>query len=539
MAAVQGDAGLTMTGDLPGTLRYMSPEQARGRRDLVDRRTDVYSLGATLYELLTLEPAVTCPDRAQVPHVITENEPIAIRRVNPAVPVDLATIVAKAMRKDPSARYDTAWELAEDLARYAQGLPIAARPVGPIARGWRWCRREPVRAALAASLVLALAGGFAGITWNWREAVRQKGLVTRERDQKEAQRALAEAASQKAASAEKTALLEAAKAKAINGFLTEKLLVQVDPANNPIPKQVTMLEVLDRAAGEVGQSFAGQPETEAVIRVAICRIYHDLGELAKGEVHARAAYALLRDRHGDLDAERLDAMMESGHMLRHLNRYDEAQVLLGQAVNETRSILGPRHVLALEAQGHAADLLLAQNRLDEAERAFRHVVDESRIVRGPRAKQTLGWLSSLGYVLMAEHKHDEAERVLREVVALDQETLGPRHPTTLAALDNLAHLLDHEGRQAEAAAVLQPALVAIREVYGPDHRITLNATRILGSLLQQKGQLAEAEPLMRACWEGQCRTLGAEHAATLDTAKRLDAIVKLRAKTTAAAITPH
>ena len=174
MADVQGDAGLTLSGDLPGTLRYMSPEQATGQRAMVDRRTDIYSLGATLYELLTLQPAVAGSDKAEIIRRIAEEEPVPIRRLNPAVPVDLATIVTKAISKDPASRYETALKLADDLDRFLDGRPIAARPVGPLARSWRWCRRKPVQAGLAAALVLALVGGFAGITWNWREAVRQK-----------------------------------------------------------------------------------------------------------------------------------------------------------------------------------------------------------------------------------------------------------------------------------------------------------------------------------------------------------------------------
>ena len=520
MADVQGDIGLTLTGDLPGTLRYMSPEQARGRRDLVDRRTDVYSLGATLYELLALQPAVACPDRAHILHAIAEEEPIPIRRLNPAVPVDLATIVAKAMRKHPTERYDTAWELAEDLVRYAHGLPIAARPVGPVARTWRWCRREPVRAGLAASLFLALAGGFAGITWNWREAVRQKGLVIQERDQKEAQRALAEVARTEAAGSEKKTLLEAAKARAINEFLTEKLLKESSPTNNPKSKDVTMREVLDRAAAEVGQSFAGQPEIEAAIRIAICQIYHGLQDYAKGEVHARAAYAILRDRHGDLESQRIEAMMELGHILRHLERYGETEPLLRQAVDESQRILGPKHELTLHAKSHWAHLLAAQNRLSEAEEAFRDGVQKSRLILGPRHKNTLTLLGDLGHVLIAEHKHDEADKVLRETLSLDREILGPRHPTTLMALDDLAHLLIHRGRPAEAAEVLQPVLLMSREVYGPDHKMTLDTMSILGSLLEDDGRLAEAESLLHACLELQRRTLGAAHAVTVATATR-------------------
>ena len=108
MADVQGDAGMTLSGDLPGTLRYMSPEQAAGQRALVDHRTDIYSLGASLYELLTLQPAVTGTDKAAIIRCIAEEEPAPIRRLNPAVPVDLATIITKAIAKDPSSRYETA-----------------------------------------------------------------------------------------------------------------------------------------------------------------------------------------------------------------------------------------------------------------------------------------------------------------------------------------------------------------------------------------------------------------------------------------------
>ena len=144
-----------MTGDLPGTLRYMSPEQALGKRALVDRRTDIYSLGATLYELLTLRPAVAGSDRQEIFRRIAEDEPTRSARLNPAVPVDLATIVAKALSKDPSSRYETAWQLADDLEPFLDGRPIARAAGGPLARTWRWCRRKPVQAALAAGLVLA------------------------------------------------------------------------------------------------------------------------------------------------------------------------------------------------------------------------------------------------------------------------------------------------------------------------------------------------------------------------------------------------
>lgn len=178
LARLPGDGGgLTHTGDVVGTLRYMSPEQALARRALVDRRTDVYSLGATLYELLTLAPAVTGSDREELLRRMVEHDPVPVRRLNPAVPADLANVVTKALSKDPAGRYETAQHMADDLRRFLEGRPVAARRVGLAARTWRWCRRRPLPAGLIGGLALTLVAGFAGITWSWRDALRQRDLM--------------------------------------------------------------------------------------------------------------------------------------------------------------------------------------------------------------------------------------------------------------------------------------------------------------------------------------------------------------------------
>lgn len=177
LARMPGEGGLTLTGDVLGTLRYMSPEQALAKRALVDRRTDIYSLGLTLIEMLTLEPCVTGADRQEILRALIEDEPVPIRRLNPSVPVDLATILGKAICKDPTGRYLTAQHFADDLRRFLDGRTIAARPTGRLRRTWRWCRRRPLPAGLATGLVVAVIAGFVGVTWAWREAVRQRDLL--------------------------------------------------------------------------------------------------------------------------------------------------------------------------------------------------------------------------------------------------------------------------------------------------------------------------------------------------------------------------
>jgi serine/threonine protein kinase len=158
LAHCQGDAGLTMTGDLLGTLRYMSPEQALGRRALIDHRTDVYSLGATLYELLALEPAFGGDDRQELLRQVAFEEPKQPRRLNPAVPPDLETIVLKALEKSPADRYARAGELADDLRRWLEDRPIRARRPTLWQKVRRWGRRNKgvVWTALVAAAVLLL-----------------------------------------------------------------------------------------------------------------------------------------------------------------------------------------------------------------------------------------------------------------------------------------------------------------------------------------------------------------------------------------------
>ncbi len=148
---------LTHSGDMVGTLRYMAPEQFEGK---ADARSDVYNLGLTLYELLTLRPAFDQQDRRRLIRQMTQEEPPRPRKLNPAIPLDLETIVVKAMAGDPGHRYQTAGQLAADLRCFLEDRPIRARRITPLGRLWRWCRRNRAVAALtgtALALLLAVA----------------------------------------------------------------------------------------------------------------------------------------------------------------------------------------------------------------------------------------------------------------------------------------------------------------------------------------------------------------------------------------------
>jgi tetratricopeptide (TPR) repeat protein/tRNA A-37 threonylcarbamoyl transferase component Bud32 len=164
-----GEITITLEGHVLGTPAYMSPEQIR-HSHAVDGRSDVYSLGVILYEVLTGE----LPFRGTTQMVLQQvllDEPRPPRRLNDKIPRDLETIMLKCLAKEPTRRYRTAGELAADLRRWLAGEPIQARPVRSAERLWRWCRRKPAVASLAALLLLAVVVGFAAVTWQWRRAV--------------------------------------------------------------------------------------------------------------------------------------------------------------------------------------------------------------------------------------------------------------------------------------------------------------------------------------------------------------------------------
>ncbi|MFL5330461.1 MAG: protein kinase domain-containing protein [Gemmataceae bacterium] len=166
---------LTATGELLGTPAYMAPEQARGKHDAVDVRSDVYALGAILYEMLTGCRPFCGESHVDTLKLVCEMDPISPRQLRPKLPRDLETVCLKCLEKDPTRRYPSAAELKQDLQRFLDGGSVQARPIGRMARSWRWCRRHPAVSSLSTLLVLAIAMGTAGI-------VRAYGLAKNERD---------------------------------------------------------------------------------------------------------------------------------------------------------------------------------------------------------------------------------------------------------------------------------------------------------------------------------------------------------------------
>lgn len=266
--AKASDEGLTQTGDILGTIRYMAPERFRG---MGDGRADVYALGLTIYELLTLRPAFDSPDRLKLIEQIKVSEPERPRSLDPRIPLDLETIILKAVDKDPDRRYPTADALAEDLRRFLADEPIQARRVGPGERLWRWSRRNPAVTMLLLLVALLLIGATVGSSI---AALRFRRLADSERD------------------AHLEALSRSAESDAVQGFVVDDLLGAAAGVRARGVESVTVADVLTRAEARIDRKFPDHPLVEAAIRETLGKIRYAMGHYPDAERHLARAYEL-------------------------------------------------------------------------------------------------------------------------------------------------------------------------------------------------------------------------------------------------------
>jgi serine/threonine protein kinase len=273
LALCHGGPGLTATGGMVGTLRYMSPEQALAKRALVDHRSDVYALGVTLYEALTLQPAYAGSDREEVLRQVAAGEPQPPRRLEPSLPVELETVVLKGMAREPEGRYQTAQEMADDLRRFLEGQPILARRPSLSERAMRWSQRH--RTALGATLAMLLlgcAGLLATLVVLWNEQARTKAaLAEAENEQARTKAALAEAEKQQRRA-------EVNFARALGG--ATEMLIQLDAPSGDAPQIDPALRQKLIASGlRFFQGFIDEGNPDPAVRFQSSKAYEQIARV--------------------------------------------------------------------------------------------------------------------------------------------------------------------------------------------------------------------------------------------------------------------
>jgi non-specific serine/threonine protein kinase/serine/threonine-protein kinase len=501
----------TVLGGWIGTPAYMSPEQARISDDL-DTRTDVYSLGVMLYELLagvrplpehTIDSAA--PDELR--RMIREREAprpsarfsalggqsttIAGARSTDAPELarrlrgDLDWIVLKAIEKDRERRYGSPSQLADDVRRHLSNQPVVARPPSTVYRAGRFVRRHKLAvsagAIAAAGLVVAVVG--TGI-----------GLV-------------------RARAAEAEARREASTSESVTGFLVD-LFTETDPRNTR-GETVTVREVLDRGAERVRAELASEPIVQARLEGTIGDVYEALGLYDRAEPLHRSALQTLEREVGPEDPRTESARSTLASTQWRLGRYDQAEPALRRVLEARRARLGDEHPDTLKSKNDLANLLLRRGDLAGAETLYRDAWETRSRVYGAEDELTLGARHNLANVLGSLGRHDEEVAHLEAVLEVRRRVQGADHPDTLGAAMNLASSYQEVGRLEEAQALADITYEGMRRVLGEDHPDTLSMLGNLGGLDLEFSRWDSATDRYGRVVEGRTRALGPDHDQTL------------------------
>jgi non-specific serine/threonine protein kinase/serine/threonine-protein kinase len=499
-----GGTLVTRAGGLVGTPGYMSPEQMDPLVADVDTRTDVYSLGVVLYELLTgvvaldarewkskpfhevlrqaHEEEPTSPSTRLSNHpaaaAIAEKRSTDARQLANMLRGDLDWITLKALDRDRARRYSTPAELAADVGRYLRDEPVIARPASLAYRTKKYVQRHKFGVAVATAAALLL------ISFGVMQAIELR-RIKRERD----------------------------RADRVTKFMTG--MFKVSNPSEARGNAVTAREILDKSSKDIDTGLRKDPELQAQLMETMAQTYAGLGMYGRARELVEHARAIQSSLFGERNRETLASESYLAQLFRAQGHLPEAEKLLQNTIEAQRQVLGPKDPDTLASMDRLGYVYANEARHADAENLFRQTLNAERKVLGPDDPQTLSTLNELAEILTPQGRYKDADQIYGELIAAQTRTLGPDHPATLLSMSHAAENLEEEGRFPEAEKTYSDVIAAQRRILGPEHPQTLRAMTMLALTMAKEGRYSEADKLQSQVIEIKTRVLGPAHTSTL------------------------